>query len=154
MILRKDVGYFAAAHNLPNHKGGCANLHGHNYRVVLTIKGDAVTDDSAADRGMVVDFSVIKNMYKRLIHDKLDHAYIVGESLPLWYSYFIGLAKDRNTVDELLGKVARLPITDTTAENMAAWIKSELNREIEKQGLSFEVAQVELYETESASAIA
>lgn len=51
---------FAAAHHLPLHKGRCRNLHGHNYRLVVTVSGapDPVT-------GMVVDFADLEEAVER-----------------------------------------------------------------------------------------
>ena len=46
---------FSAAHQLREYKGKCENLHGHNWRVRVTVEGDQL--DAA---GMLVDFGVIK----------------------------------------------------------------------------------------------
>ena len=61
---------FAAGHALRGYRGKCENVHGHNYRVQLTLEGselDAI--------GLLVDFVEVK----RLIHgvvDRLDHRFI------------------------------------------------------------------------------
>ena len=48
---------FAAAHNLRNYNGKCEKLHGHNYKVRLTVSG-ATLDKS----GMLVDFTILKSI--------------------------------------------------------------------------------------------
>jgi 6-pyruvoyltetrahydropterin/6-carboxytetrahydropterin synthase len=58
---------FAAAHALRGYKGKCENLHGHNYRVEVTVSG-AELDGC----GLIADFVDIKNAMKRVI-DQLDH---------------------------------------------------------------------------------
>jgi len=61
---------FAAGHALRNYKGKCENVHGHNYRVRITVQGEQL--DST---GLLVDFLNVKN----LIHDVvgyLDHQFI------------------------------------------------------------------------------
>ena len=61
---------FAAGHSLRNYKGKCENVHGHNYKVQVTIQGPQL--DSI---GLLVDFVEVK----RLIHsvvDRLDHQFI------------------------------------------------------------------------------
>ena len=61
---------FAAGHALRNYKGKCENVHGHNYRVRITVQGEQL--DST---GLLVDFLDVKN----LIHDVvgyLDHQFI------------------------------------------------------------------------------
>ncbi len=61
---------FSAAHRLPNYPGKCANLHGHNYKVQVTITGDQL--DSL---GMLVEFEIIKQALAPWI-EKFDHAYL------------------------------------------------------------------------------
>lgn len=61
---------FAAAHNLINYQGDCENLHGHNWRVDLSIT--ALELDKA---GLAVDFKVLKREAK-LVLDQFDHKYL------------------------------------------------------------------------------
>ncbi|MBI5574401.1 MAG: 6-carboxytetrahydropterin synthase QueD [Elusimicrobia bacterium] len=61
---------FSAAHNLRNYKGKCEKLHGHNYRVRLTVKGETL-DKS----GMLIDFTVLKNILENVL-SKFDHGYL------------------------------------------------------------------------------
>ncbi len=58
---------FAAAHFLRNYKGKCENLHGHNYKVKVTFRGEQL--DGA---GMLVDFGEIKRRM-RDVTERLDH---------------------------------------------------------------------------------
>lgn len=58
---------FAAAHALRHYKGACENLHGHNFRVQVTIEGDRL--DQA---GMLVDFIDVKGLMREVMA-KLDH---------------------------------------------------------------------------------
>ena len=68
-------GDFSAAHNLRNYKGKCEKLHGHNYKVRLTVEG-ASLDKS----GMLVDFTDLKNILESVL-SKFDHGYL-NEILP------------------------------------------------------------------------
>jgi 6-pyruvoyltetrahydropterin/6-carboxytetrahydropterin synthase len=61
---------FAAAHQLRNYKGKCENLHGHNYRVEVTVEGEELNVT-----GLVADFVDIKRLMKVVV-DKLDHTYL------------------------------------------------------------------------------
>lgn len=70
MYLLKIVDYFAAAHNLINYKGKCEELHGHNWKVEVIVKGDML--DKA---GMLIDFKILKKFLKEIL-DKLDHKYL------------------------------------------------------------------------------
>lgn len=62
------VFYFDAAHRIPNHRGKCKNLHGHTYRLIVTIEGDV-------ESGMVIDFEDLKKIVDPVI-EKYDHAYL------------------------------------------------------------------------------
>jgi 6-pyruvoyltetrahydropterin/6-carboxytetrahydropterin synthase len=61
---------FAAAHNLINYQGDCENLHGHNWRVEVTV---AARDLDNA--GLGIDFKILKKETNRLL-DELDHTYL------------------------------------------------------------------------------
>ncbi len=58
---------FDAAHFLKNYKGKCENLHGHTYRLRITIDG------SLKENGLVMDFVEIKEIVKRKVINILDH---------------------------------------------------------------------------------
>lgn len=62
---------FDAAHILTNHQGLCKNLHGHTYRVDVS-----VTQADAVDRDMVIDFKDLKHLAREMICDRFDHAFI------------------------------------------------------------------------------
>jgi 6-pyruvoyltetrahydropterin/6-carboxytetrahydropterin synthase len=61
---------FAAGHALRNYRGKCENVHGHNYRVLVTIRGAQL--DSI---GLLVDFVEVKKLMSRVV-DRLDHQFI------------------------------------------------------------------------------
>jgi 6-pyruvoyltetrahydropterin/6-carboxytetrahydropterin synthase len=61
---------FAAGHSLRNYRGKCENVHGHNYRVRVTIQGERL-----ASNGLLVDFADLKKHLLSII-DRLDHQFI------------------------------------------------------------------------------
>jgi 6-pyruvoyltetrahydropterin/6-carboxytetrahydropterin synthase len=61
---------FAAAHNLRNYKGKCENLHGHNYKVRVTLSGNALDET-----GLLYDFVHLKQVIQGVIRS-LDHQYL------------------------------------------------------------------------------
>lgn len=61
---------FDAAHNLINYHGKCEKLHGHTYRLAVTLKG------SPDSEGMVFDFVELKKAVNENVLSKLDHSYI------------------------------------------------------------------------------
>lgn len=70
---------FAAGHRIPNHKSKCRNIHGHTYKVSVTVKGDPIETEGASDQGMVLDFGDLKNVMDEYIHQVFDHSFIVWE---------------------------------------------------------------------------
>tara|TARA_Y100000310_G_scaffold325538_1_gene389156 strand:- start:902 stop:1234 length:333 start_codon:yes stop_codon:yes gene_type:complete len=61
---------FDSAHRLPWHKGKCFTLHGHTYKLEVTVEGPLNKD------GIVVDFGDLKKVVKKEILDKYDHKYL------------------------------------------------------------------------------
>jgi 6-pyruvoyltetrahydropterin/6-carboxytetrahydropterin synthase len=62
---------FAAGHALRNYHGKCENVHGHNYRVQVSVAGDAVDEET----GLLLDFALLKKLL-RSTSDYLDHQFI------------------------------------------------------------------------------
>lgn len=59
---------FEAAHHLPWHPGRCRGLHGHSYRLEVTVEGPV------GDNGVVVDFDELKAVVQAEVIDRYDHA--------------------------------------------------------------------------------
>lgn len=70
----ETVVEFEAAHRLMNYRGKCNNLHGHNWKVDVSIYGEV--DDHT---GMVIDFAELK----QLIVERFDHKVILNSADPL-----------------------------------------------------------------------
>lgn len=114
---------FDAAHHLHCYEGKCKNLHGHTYKVIFGLSG------FVDERGLMIDFGDIKDIWKNEIEIFLDHRYL-NETLP--------------------------PM-NTTAENMVVWIfekmeEALLQAERQKQYVGARVEFVRLYETPTSYA--
>ena len=108
---------FDAAHFLPHHKGKCSAMHGHTYKLEVTVvrdNGKLITGGS--DDGMVMDFSDLKEVVGVEVIDKVDHK-ILNEVFPF----------------------------RTTAENMVAHIFGVLTDKLQPRGVT--VDRVKLWET-------
>ena len=67
MIVRRSFD-FEAAHQLPHHPGKCRDLHGHSYRLLVSV--DRAVD---AGSGLAIDFSDLKAVVRSRVVDVLDH---------------------------------------------------------------------------------
>ena len=68
---------FEAAHALDGYDGKCRHIHGHSYRLSVTVKGTPLADESDPKSGMTLDFGELKRIVNEEIVDKLDHSLIV-----------------------------------------------------------------------------
>lgn len=123
---------FDAAHVLTNHAGPCKNLHGHTYRVDISV---AQTD---ASRDMVIDFKDLKTIATEVICDRFDHAFVYNTTSE-------GEREIAAVVEKHGMRVVALPFR-STAENLAKYFYEELESRI--VGL----AAVRVWETADSSA--
>lgn len=118
---------FDAGHRIVGHKGKCACLHGHTYRVKILMNGEV------KEPGFVVDFGLVKGVVNLWDHKLL-----------LWESDTCMDHLD-SVEDSILG-VIRLPF-NPTAENMA----HDLARGIQS-AFDLDYVHVTLWETPNACA--
>jgi 6-pyruvoyltetrahydropterin/6-carboxytetrahydropterin synthase len=69
--------HFEMAHALWNYDGDCRNIHGHSYRLFVTLAGEPLSDSTHSKFGMVIDFKDLKNIVKGPVIDTLDHSLAV-----------------------------------------------------------------------------
>ena len=74
-ILTKAV-QFEAAHSLPGHRGKCAHLHGHSYRLEVSLRGPLKQEPGASDDGMVMDLQDLADIIRQAVLARLDHRYL------------------------------------------------------------------------------
>lgn len=68
---------FEAAHMLEGYDGLCREIHGHSYRLFVTIKGEPVSDPESPKMGMVMDFGLLKRIVNEQIVSRLDHSFMM-----------------------------------------------------------------------------
>lgn len=68
---------FEMAHALWNYDGACRNIHGHSYKLFVTLTGISNSDSQHPKFGMVLDFKDLKEMVKGPVVDYLDHSLVV-----------------------------------------------------------------------------
>jgi 6-pyruvoyltetrahydropterin/6-carboxytetrahydropterin synthase len=131
--VTKDYLVFSSAHFITYTGHRCEGLHGHNYRVRVTVEG-ALDEES----WFVFDFTVLKKIMKQLCDD-IDHKVL----LPLEGSR-IRVTEQGETINVAvddqpryvfpLRDCALLPIPNTTVEMLATLLTSRLRQELETVG--------------------
>jgi len=130
---------FEMAHALWNYDGLCKNIHGHSYKLYVTVIGEPIDDENNLKNGMVIDFSDLKSIVKDQIVDKFDHSFVVYKNAP------------HKKLLELNEMYARHHVVDfqPTCENLVVHFVNII-RSLLPEGVKLK--NVKLYETASSSA--
>lgn len=147
--MSKEIG-FDAGHRVPGHRSKCRHPHGHRYRVIAYCTGDIVEEAGAADEGMLVDFGDLKKWMTELIHDVLDHGFIVYEDdqrMRQMFDFDVAVDKGESPFNIIV-----FPYVPT-AENIARWCWEQLLPAVNKHWRgNLELAKVEVWETPTSMA--
>ena len=73
---------FETGHALYGYDGKCKNIHGHNFKLSVTVTGSPITDKSHPKYGMVIDFSDLKKIINTQIIDAYDNATVFNKNTP------------------------------------------------------------------------
>lgn len=76
------IFYFEMAHALYGYDGPCRNIHGHSYRLSVTVIGKRNFNDTNPKHGMVMDFSDLKKIVESSVINKFDHTLVLNENSP------------------------------------------------------------------------
>ena len=136
MYKLKTAECFDAAHFLKDYDGKCANIHGHRWKVEVEIQCESL-NENGSEKGMCVDFSVLKEVLKKHL-EIFDHTFIIERgSLK---------AKTLEALAEENFKIVNVEFRPT-AENFAKYFFDEM----EKEG--FDVSKIVVFETPNNCAI-
>lgn len=100
---------FESAHALAGYDGKCREIHGHSYRLFVTVKGIPSTDENDPKLGMVMDFGDLKRIVNEAVIDRLDHSFVLRDT-----------AENRELAQMLGGRFSNVVMVDyqPTCENM------------------------------------
>lgn len=131
---------FEMAHALDNYDGACRHIHGHSYRLFVTVIGHPSVAMDDPKLGMVMDFSVLKRIVIPLIVERYDHALILPYSE----------AKSR-LYDELRVSYQKVEVVNyqPTCENMIIRFAGIISAEL-PSGIGLH--HIKLYETATSYA--
>ena len=117
--ISKDYLIFCAAHFV-TYDGECEPLHGHNYRASVTVEGDLQDDH------FVINFVTLKRIMRGLV-DQLDHRTLLPENNPHFHitqeNGEVTVAVENRRYVLPASDVLILPVSNTTAENLAEYLK-------------------------------
>ncbi|MGY5849306.1 6-pyruvoyl trahydropterin synthase family protein [Salegentibacter sp. F14] len=131
---------FETGHALYGYDGKCRNVHGHSYKLNVTVIGEPITDKNDVKFGMVIDFGDLKKIVKSEIVDKFDHATVFNKNTP-----HIELAQELRNRDHHVILVDYQPTSENMVIDFAKKIKKHLPDHIQLHSLK-------LQETESSFA--
>jgi 6-pyruvoyltetrahydropterin/6-carboxytetrahydropterin synthase len=131
---------FETGHALYGYDGKCKNVHGHSYKLSVTVIGTPITDTENVKYGMVIDFGDLKKIVKHEIVDVFDHATVFNKNTP-----HIELANELKQ----RGHDVILVDYQPTSENMVIDFADKIKRNIPS---TIELHSLKLQETETSFA--
>ena len=130
---------FDMAHALLNYPGKCRNIHGHTYKLEVTVKGVLCNDNASPKKGMLIDFTDFKKLIDENIINVWDHALMIHQDNDPDLLHAL-----RNNYE----KVIVVPFQPTT-ENMVCELSSLIKKILP---LNLQLFSLCLYETEKSYA--
>jgi 6-pyruvoyltetrahydropterin/6-carboxytetrahydropterin synthase len=124
---------FETGHALYGYDGKCKNVHGHSYKLSVTVIGVPITDRTNVKFGMVIDFSDLKKIVKEEIVDHFDHATVFNETTP-----HIELAHELKNRGHHVILVDYQPTSENMVIDFAEKIKNRLPAPIQLHSLKLQ----------------
>lgn len=131
---------FETGHALYGYDGKCKNVHGHSYKLSVTVIGTPILDHNNVKFGMVIDFTDLKKIVKEEIVDNFDHATVFNKNTP-----HVELAKELSNRGHHVILVDYQPTSENMVVDFAKKIQDRLPNDIQLHSLR-------LQETESSFA--
>jgi len=136
--LTKEFG-FETAHSLLGYDGLCKNIHGHSYKLFVTVIGEPINDATNQKNGMVMDFGDLKRIVKEQIVDIYDHAYVVNSRENIDKLQKLNALFERHIVCDY----------QPTCENMVTHFAEKIKRELPQ---NIKLFSIKLHETATSYA--
>ena len=124
---------FETGHALYGYDGKCKNVHGHSYKLSVTVIGEPILDNSNVKFGMVIDFSDLKKIVKEEIVDQFDHTTVFNKNTP-----HVELAKELSNRGHHVILVDYQPTSENMVIDFAQKIKNRLPAEIKLHSLKLQ----------------
>jgi 6-pyruvoyltetrahydropterin/6-carboxytetrahydropterin synthase len=125
--------YFETGHALYGYDGKCKNVHGHSYKLAVTVIGEPNNKPTNVKYGMVIDFGDLKKIVASEIVDKFDHATVFNKNTP-----HIELAHELKKRGHSVILVDYQPTSEMMLIDFAKKIKRKLPKTIELHSLKLQ----------------
>lgn len=131
---------FEMAHALEGYDGMCRHLHGHSYKLFVTVAGTPCDDPQSPKYGMVMDFGDLKRIVNRLVVDRCDHALVLRQT-----------PGNLRLLEQVREKWERVSLVDyqPTCEQMLIRFADRIAAELPD---GVRLVELQLYETEKSHA--
>lgn len=143
-FLTRDF-QFEASHFLTKYHGKCEKLHGHSYRMRVTVEG------TIAENGLILDFAILKRIIKRKVVDRLDHSHLndlienpSAERVVLW------ICQQLHDFPALLLEELADP---NLTEEIKNYVRPEDRSHVKPDGAPVRLYEIQLWETPDSSVI-
>jgi 6-pyruvoyltetrahydropterin/6-carboxytetrahydropterin synthase len=124
---------FETGHALYGYDGKCKNVHGHSYKLDVTVIGQPIIDTTNVKYGMVIDFGDLKKIVKEEIVDVFDHATVFNQNTP-----HVELAKELMDRGHNVLLVDYQPTSEMMVIDFAKKIKKRLPNNIKLHSLKLQ----------------
>ena len=132
---------FETGHALYGYDGKCKNVHGHSYKLSVTVIGRPITDTNNVKYGMVIDFGDLKKIVKEQIVDVFDHATVFNKNTP-----HIELANELQSRGHDVILVDYQPTSENMVIDFSNKIKNLLHENIELHSLKLQETETSFAE--------
>ena len=132
---------FETGHALYGYDGKCRNVHGHSYKLSVTVYGKPISDTSHVKLGMVIDFGDLKKIVKEDIVDVFDHATVFNKNTP-----HVELAKELSDRGHNVLLVDYQPTSEMMVIDFASKIKARLPQNIKLHALKLQETETSFAE--------
>jgi 6-pyruvoyltetrahydropterin/6-carboxytetrahydropterin synthase len=137
MLQLTKIFHFEMAHAIHGYAGACKDIHGHSYKLHVTVAGDETDGEYIPAPGLLLDFKELKRSVIASFIQKVDHKLVVSQD---YVAEHPGIRSEENLV---------ILEAEPTAENLLIYIQRILSAILP---FTVKLAELTLYETKDSFA--
>lgn len=137
MLLLTKIFHFEMAHAIDGYNGMCKNIHGHSYKLHVTVGASCNEDEFIPPPGFLLDFKDLKKIVNNAVVELFDHKLVLSKN-------YIAKHPEVNEQENLVTWDA-----EPTAENLLLFMKRLIKKELPE---NIQLLEMKLYETQNSYA--